>query len=185
MHVVILLWLVVLTSSQIISPIQNGAIIVNEETVMGISGYADIFVQLSDDHLTDNQWHNVCEKLESQYNIQRFHQPGNSTKRPRHVAVERELYHLDTLLHKRIQDIRARIFKTNPARHRLGLFYFVGEIASSLFGVHPTARDLHSLTQANERLADAVEGVVEHNRQVTAKINVIGRTQLEISQENK
>ncbi|ELT87269.1 hypothetical protein CAPTEDRAFT_189766, partial [Capitella teleta] len=175
-------WLVVLTSGQTISPIQNGAIIANEETVMEISGYADIFVQLSDDHLTDNQWHNVCKKLESQYNIHRFHQPGNSTKRPRHVAVERELYHLDTLLHKRIRDIRARIFKTNPARHRRGLFDFVGEIASTLFGV-PTARDLHSLTQANERLADAVEGVVEHNRQVTAKINVIGRAQLEISKK--
>ncbi|ELT91770.1 hypothetical protein CAPTEDRAFT_194687, partial [Capitella teleta] len=138
---------------QTITPIVSGAIVASEEPVMEIAGYADVFVQLTENHLADNRWSFICSKLNYQIEARSHMYAG-------------ELRSLDTLVQKRIEDIKHRISKTD--RNRRGLFDFVGDIASSLFGI-PSASDVRTLKEANERLADAVEGVVQHERQITAK----------------
>jgi hypothetical protein len=152
---------------QTITPIVSGAIVASEEPVMEIAGYADVFVQLTENHLADNRWSFICSKLNYQIEARSHMYAG-------------ELRSLDTLVQKRIEDIKHRISKTD--RNRRGLFDFVGDIASSLFGI-PSASDVRTLKEANERLADAVEGVVQHERQITAKVNILGRKQQEIAEK--
>ena len=113
----------------------------------------------------DEKWMKLCQQLEQMI----ISQPLDYD--------EGDLVALDGLVRKRIDDIRARVIKTD--RTRRGLFDIVGDIASSLFGI-PSANDLKHLRVANEKLATAVEGVVEHQRKVVAKVNILGRKQQQI-----
>ena len=124
-------------------------------------------MQLTEGHLFDRVWLHLCEQLENMTNT-RYQDNDNN-------RVE-----LNQLVHKRIEILRARIVKTD--RNRRGLFNFVGDIASSLFGI-PSANDLQRLKVVNEKLVRAVEGVVVRQGNIVAKVNVLGRKQQEIMEK--
>ena len=157
--------MIVLASGQTITPIRSGAIIASEEAVREVSAYADIYVQLTEDHSFDEKWTELCQQLD-----------GITRKQP-HNYREIELLHLDILLQKRIRDLKARIVKTD--RSRRGLFNIVGDIASSLFGI-PSANDLEHLKATDNKLATEVEGVIVHQKKIVAKVNILGRRQQQI-----
>ena len=79
----------------------------------------------------------------------------------------------------RIDNIERRAI--HMIRHRRGLFNFVGEIGSTLFGI-PSPSDLNALKKANELLANVVHGVVNTQRRVVGKVNLLGEKQRRITE---
>ena len=148
-----------------IHSIDSGAIVVHREPVREVAAYAQIFVQLSEDHTLDDQWRGLCDQVDKWIDEHVTHS-------------DLPLRGLNVLLKKRVQHLRSRIARTD--RVRRGLFDFVGDIASSLFGI-PSAEDIRSLKHANKILASEMEGVVTSQRKVIAKVNMLGRRQQEIA----
>jgi len=89
--------------------------------VREVTEYAQIFVQLSEDHTIDDKWRELCNQLDKWID--------DYVTRSDHVPLKG----LNVLLKKRVQYLRSRIARTD--RVRRGLFDFVGDIASSLFGI--------------------------------------------------
>jgi len=69
-----------------------------------------------------------------------------------------------------------------PPGHRVrrGLFNFVGDLASSLFGT-PSASDLEALQDAQEALASTVDEVVATQRETVGVVNTLNENQQKIS----
>ena len=65
------------------------------------------------------------------------------------------------------------------SRAKRGLFNFVGDAASTLFGT-PSASDLEKLKDANQQLADAVDGVVRTQQAIVGRVNKLGQAQANI-----
>lgn len=55
-----------------------------------------------------------------------------------------------------------------------GIFGFVGQIGSALFGTATTS-DVQAIAKANEEIAERVEGVIIDQRKAIAKVNAIDR----------
>lgn len=67
----------------------------------------------------------------------------------------------------------------NVGHHKRGLFDFVGQIGSVLFG--PAIKsNVQAIVNANFLLARHVEGVVVTQQEVLAKMNILGRQQEKI-----
>ena len=115
---------------------------------------------LTADHFLDTRWDQVFWKLDD--NINRRFQPEYKK-----------------IMKRRAKGLQDRIQNTKRSRQRRGLFNFIGDIGSTLFGI-PSASDISSLKKANQRLATEVQGVVTVQRKVIAKVNLLGQKQQEM-----
>lgn len=150
-------------AAQKITPVTTGAIETHREPVYEIKAYARVFVTLTHDHRLDEKWNTLCDDLERLVQAHLNHHANT------HYLAEPFL--------SRITNLRSRIDRTQ--RSKRGLFNFIGDVGSFLFGI-PSASDIESLTEANSKLVGAVEGVVQVQQQTIAKVNLLGRTQVKI-----
>ena len=147
-----------------ITAVDTGAIIAHKEPIREIRGYAKIFVSLTEDHKLDDQWANICDKLVTTI----------TSRFPTNINTVMEFR---AILLTRVETLRRRISGTQ--RTKRGLFNFIGDIGSALFGI-PSASDIHALAEANKQLAEEVEGVIVTQQRVVAKVNLLGRQQQQI-----
>ena len=151
-------------TGQAITEVTTGAIIAHKEPVREIKGYAKVFISLTEDHRLDDQWANICDNLAA-------------TIRSRFPTNVNTMLEFRAILLTRVDTLRRRISRTQRARR--GLFNFIGDIGSALFGI-PSASDIHALAEANKQLADEVEGVIVTQQKVVAKVNLLGRQQQQL-----
>ncbi len=150
---------------QDITAITTGAIIAHEAPTREINAYAKIYVALTEDiEESQNQWNELCDRVAKAIDY-RFQYLPNATG----------IKHLQSALMERVDRLQQRIARTHQ-RQKRGLFNFVSSIASSLFGI-PSASDLESLKEVNRVLASEVEGIVDTQRKVIGKVNLLGRQQ--------
>lgn len=110
-------------------------------------------MQLSEDPFLLEEWTSLCDKLDAWIQD--------------HVNYkEVPIRGIADLLQDRVNLLRWCI----PCRWH-GLFNFVGDLASSIFGT-PSATDLQALKDADEQLATAMEGVMETQHAIVTKVNI-------------
>ncbi len=159
------------TAALDIQQVTTGALIAHAETVYEVDAYARIFVKLTHVNPDSHPWGNLLDRLESMIRAgipdhARTIDPSSNTTLP---------LKLQKLERRRLDGLRQRIAHQSK-RQKRGLFNFVGNIASSLFGI-PSSDDISLLAQANKRLASATEGVVRTQRAIVAKVDILGHNQ--------
>ena len=153
-----------------IVPVLTGAIVASQEPVLEIKSYADVYVTLAQPQ-PESQWRDAINRIRGL--VENFHHPGSYGPGSGYKLLL--LNHLDILTN--------RFERTNPrTRQKRGLFNFVGDIASGLFGI-PSASDIEGLKKANRVLAETVDGIVRTQRRTIARVNQIGRKQKEMAIE--
>ena len=160
--VVLLYWCVAATSALSIKKAESGAMVVHQEEVWEIRAYADIYVQLTNDHPYVGDWTAACDQLE------------NIIKSK--VSNEEHIAHMDSILLKRVAALRSRLPTAQSTRKKRGLFDFIGNIGSALFGI-PSHKDVEDLSRATQQLAGSVDGIVKVEQQIVAKVNYLGHRQ--------
>lgn len=139
----------------------------HKEEIRPIEGYVKIFLKLSENHELDEYWTRIILKVK-EYIHKLFR-----TNLVANFGLREGLY-------AQANDLLARIQKYNrtesPTRIKRGLFNFIGEIGSTLFGI-PSPSDIEGLKEANRKLGSAVQGVVRTQRGIITKVNQIGRQQ--------
>ena len=151
-----------------IQRVETGALITHQEPIYEIIGYARIYAQLSNNNHDPQPWMDIINSIE------------NMTKEsiPKEVrTLEGDLrdYNLRPLQVHRLEGLSLRIAH-HHARPKRGLFDFIGNIASDLFGI-PSADDIRLLQEANTRLASAVDGLVHTQQALVGRVNILGRNQ--------
>jgi len=93
-------------------------------------------------------------------------------------------YPLRGQLYNRLDHLKERIRRPETKRRNkrtVDLLEGIGEIGASVFGL-ATIRDVKILAEVNERLAGAVDGVVNTQREVAAVVNTLGHQQEELEE---
>lgn len=155
--------------SQDITPITTGVVITHKEPVYEINTYAEIYVTISGSHTLDEKWIQMISSLESATR-ELIQEKASDPRTPLAQGMAAPLL-------ARIAHMKTRIARTS--RTKRGLFNFIGDIGSALFGT-PSASDIQALQKANEQLAGAVEGVVNVQQRTIARVNQLARTQEKI-----
>ena len=114
------------TDQPIITTINTGSLIAHIEPVCQIRAYARIYVALSEEHSLGEDWNMMCDRLDDMINLR--------------LMLIFILVLRKTVL-ERVKALRARLQRTRTKR---GLFKFIGELGSSLFGI-PSASDMDKL----------------------------------------
>lgn len=149
----------------------TGAIIAQQEPILEIKAYADIFVALTSEHTLDQSWLASVTQVDDMIDRYVLIQLRGITT-DKHPGLK-------TLLKERTKAIKRRLVRTQN-RAKRGLFNFIGDIGSSLFGI-PSASDIEGLKEANKVLTETVDGVIRTQRKTVARVNLLGRVQQQIS----
>ncbi|ELT97913.1 hypothetical protein CAPTEDRAFT_198433 [Capitella teleta] len=159
-----------------ISSVPSGVIVVDKQEVRSVHEWAKIYVTLAQPRNNlEPKYAQFIQELERCYLEIRF--KAGQSKTP-----ESKL--LSNLLQARLKTLKEQAFPplSPPGRSRRSPFYFVGDIGSSLFGLARTS-DVEALAGVTQNLAGQVEGVVQVQQQVIAKVNVLGRHQTLIAKK--
>lgn len=135
-------------------------VITSKEPVYEVRAYAQVYVTLRQNKELDDKIRQTLEAI-------RQIRDGN----------EGFITNYHGLFRVRIRNLERRA--VHVVRNRRGLFNFVGEIGSTLFGI-PSPSDLNALKRVNRKLAGAVQGITTVQRQVIGKVNLLGRKQQQI-----
>jgi len=129
--------------------------------VYEVRAYAEIYVTMSQSIAVNDVWKHVLDRAET---MMHHRLPlGESFKQ---------------LMIARVKALRRHFIRNT--RKRRGLFNFVGDIGSSLFGI-PSASDINALKEVNTQLANELTGVVTVQRKVIGRVNKLGKKQQEIA----
>lgn len=154
-----------------IEQVTTGALLTHQEPVYEIEKYATIYVQLTPQDPQDHPWATLIDKLTHLAN----------TYVPKRDRVNGGWHLVDTKLPdleiSRIDGLKKRI--SYHSRHKRGLFDFVGNIASTLFGL-PSPQDIKLLKEANNLIAHEVVGLARVQRTLVGKVNILGKGQQEL-----
>ena len=150
------------------TPISTGAVIAHTEETKEITGYADVYVQLTESNSEEGKWTEMIHHIENW--IDRNLRLDNST------AMEG----IPELLKGRIDVLRRQV--KLHTRSKRGLFDFVGKVSKYLFGT-ATEDENQAIQQAQRKLGNAVEGVVSVTNKIIGTVNHLGRTQVYISRQ--
>lgn len=156
-----------MVTSQKIVPAESGVVITATEEVRSISSYATIFVVLKTDatYLCE-AWEKPLSFVETKA-LERFSR-GSS---------------LVALLEARTHYLREKCTSSHRPKRGAPLG-FIGDIGSSLFGIAKQS-DVKAIAEANNQLAKEVEGVVQTQQKVVAKVNLLGRAQQTLATKMK
>ena len=155
---------------QQITKIETGAVVAHKEEIRPIRSYAKIFVKLSQEHTFDETWSTILKQIQGE--VSQTYNRGHSN----YTNVSEIFYKRIASVKRRIQRLSARELQR---RKRRGLFNFIGDVASSLFGI-PSASDVSALKEANQKLAGAVQGVMKTTQAIVVKVNQLGQQQEQI-----
>ena len=169
--------------AQEITPILSGAVIAHQEPVLEISGYADIFVQLSDGIPEKQQWSRMLRKIDDWIDD---HLLPNASATSGNTPLT--FAGLTGPLHERVNLLRGRAGRhlapipptPTSTRRKRGLIDGIGKLSSWLFGT-ATNDDIKKLTAFSRKVAGAVEGVATSQNQIIGKVNMLGRNQRGLS----
>ena len=150
-----------------ITPVPSGVVITSREEVRSVKSWSKVFVTLSQPRAPEPGFLHVLGLVEEHVYL-RFNRNNSQT------------WKLGELLLIRTRTLRDLVRTTR--RTRRSPFDFVGDIGSSLFGIARTS-DVVAVAKLGQKLAGRLEGVVEEQQQVIAKVNLIGKRQNEISQK--
>lgn len=159
-----------------IVPSPSGVVIASSEDVYTVKSYAQVYITLQSpqpDVMT--QWLRISRRLK-----QAAEQSAHKLKFGEYQ--KNLLYKQVDALERMFDEYRHQIVRQNTTRQKRGVFDFIGDAASSLFGI-PSASDVNALKEANQRIADQVDGVVATQRKVIGRVNALGRAQARIVQD--
>ena len=147
----------------------SGVAITSQSPTYTMKSCVKVYIALhQDDEKAYQTWQSTIARLE-----QMIPQSGMSRS------------HQQELLGKvqRMHDLLEKYRKPDELhpRAKRGLFNFIGDAASFLFGT-PSPSDLEKLREANERLAGAVDGVVRTQQTIIGRVNKLGQAQAGIVQ---
>lgn len=155
----------------------SGALVTHQEPIHQITSYARIYVALSHNHKLEACWETLVTRIAGY--IHSGTQPSSVTPESVEGFTASLYFRLDSF-RQRLNNTESRLHHyIDRSRQKRGLFDFIGEIGSSLFGI-PSPSDINSLKEANEQLATAVEGVVRTQQGIVARVNTLGRVQTQI-----
>ena len=152
-----------------ITPVPSGVVITSKEEVRRVKAWSKVFVTLSQPRAPEPEFLYVLGLVEEHVHL-RFNRSNSRMRK------------LCELLLIRARTLRDLIHTSR--RTKRSPFDFVGDIGSSLFGIARTS-DVVAVAKMEQKLAGRLEGVVEEQQQVIAKVNLIGRRQNEISEKIK
>ena len=151
-----------MAASQKITPVPGGVVITSREPVYEVRAYATVYVTLTQDTTFDRNWAHVLSRASTM--MDHRIQLGENFK---------------TLVKARVAGLKRHLKRIT--RVKRGLFNFVGDIGSALFGI-PSASDIDALKKVNQQLADDLQGVVTTQGQVIGRVNLIGEKQKQIAE---
>ena len=129
-------------AAQDIVPSPSGVVITSQEKVFTVKAYAKVYVPLrSPVEAVFRHWDIALRRLMATVN-QAAMQPG-------HRSVLNEVLER---LNTQMRNYDYGFVNSAPARTKRGLFNFIGDAASALFGI-PSASDIQALRDANEQIA--------------------------------
>lgn len=117
----------------VVMPITTGAVIVHQESTVCIGGYTNMCVQLEDGDAERQSWTNMFDMVESWIDEHMQTVTINSSVL---------LLHGVQAVIRRVSILRAGVSRVLSVRNKWGLFNFIGDLSSSLFGT-ATEEDLH------------------------------------------
>ena len=135
-------------------------VITRTEPALEIRAYARIYVQLSETPEFQDEWLQIINQAEKAVKIR--------------IESRVDTLYLSRIMGLRISHLKQKVQRIR--RVRRGLFDFVGELGSSLFGI-PSPKDIEALKQANQLLADTMSGVVKTQKEVVGRVNLLGQQQ--------
>ena len=142
--------------------------------MFGIKSYAKVYVQLQQvDPRIRQQWQQTTGRL-----MQMVQQFVSTQSRKTELLAKIET--ISDLLVK-VDTTSAPVFPVDQ-RVKRGLFDFIGNAASSLFGI-PSADDINALKKSNQIIADQVEKVVAIQQQVIGRVNKLSQGQNDLYQK--
>ena len=150
-----------------ITPVSSGVVITSKEEVRRVKAWSKVFVTLAQPLAPGPEFLAVLDWVEEHVHYQFRKRDSRSQK-------------LGELLIYRTKTLRSLLHTSR--RSKRSPFDFVGDIGSSLFGIARKS-DVIAIARTEQKLAGALEGVVEHQQQVLARVNLIGRRQSEISKK--
>jgi hypothetical protein len=161
-------------STQNITSVPSGVVITNEEEVYTVKSYAKVYVVLQLPGDPTQSWVSAAENLQAKLASVGYESNNWKTAYQPFSDFMRDAANRTT---QRLRDYPfAPLVEKNPSRVKRGLFNFIGDAMSTLFGT-PSASDVEALRKANEKIADAVDGVVKNQQKIVARVNKIGRAQ--------
>jgi len=164
--------------TQKVVTVPEGVVLAAEEPVYTIAGRITVYVPLARDDVqnTYRQWRQTLSSMER--GLSKI--PTNNTS----FLVDQGNRMVKRHYQRAAEDLKETFplpsLSEPPRRHKRGLFNFVGDIASSLFGT-PSASDLACLQEAQTALASNVDQIVETQQQTIAVVNTLNENQRRIA----
>ena len=121
--------------AQEITPITSGAVIAHQEATYEITGYADIYVQLTTSNREESKWNSMLTQVEAWITAHASY--PNSTGADPYNGI-------GGLLRERVAVLKHQV--RSQARHKRGLLDFIGKASKYLFGT-ATNDDVKSLAE--------------------------------------
>jgi len=156
-----------LTQGPNVTPVPSGVVVTNKEEVRRVKAWSKVFVTLSQPLAQEPNFLQVLDWVEDHVHL-RFDNRDFRTQKLGELLVYRA-HGLRSLIHS------SRRVKRAPLD-------IIGDIGSSLFGIARTS-DVVAVAKVEQQLAGELEGVIEDQREVIARVNLIGRQQDEISKK--
>jgi len=157
--------------------VSSGVILTTEEPVYTITGRYTVYVPLARENIAEtyNEWRVALASIGR--NLEGL--PTNDTSFLLNYGAR--------LVNRQYQRAVLNLRETFPLpsaeatpRVKRGLFNFVGDLASTLFGT-PSASDMETLKEAQSALASTVDQVVETQGQTIAVVNTLNENQQRIT----
>ena len=145
----------------------SGVAITSQTTTYTVKSYVKVYIVLQQEDVRVYQaWQTTIARIRQMI--------PQSEMSPAH---QRELLGKVQRMHDLLEKYHTPS-KLSP-RAKRGLFNFIGDAASTLFGT-PSASDLKKLKEANQQLADAVDGVARTQQSIIGRVNKLGQAQSRI-----
>ena len=170
-----------LVASQQLIRVPSGVILAAEEAVHTITGRATVYVPLSKDNPEERiEWRRSLASIESGLesvinavpNASFMIQHGKRLMKRHYVRAFENL--------KEAFPLPPGPNVPMSPRQKRGLFNFMGDIASSLFGT-PSASDLEALQSAQAALAETVDTVVDTQKAIIGVVNTLNENQQKVA----